>query len=109
MAGQTPGMTGIPEVEIAPGRSVSARIVCERKNFEGVIRFEIQNLPHGVIVANLGLNGITLLGSENEREIFLAAAKWVPDQDRLIFAEESVAGKQTSRPLLLKVRSNASK
>jgi hypothetical protein len=94
----------IPEVLIAPGQTVRAKLTATRNGFDQAVRFEVFNLPHGVIVDNIGLNGITLLTGETEREIFLTAARWVPDQDRLFYAEETAVGKQTSRPLLLKVR-----
>ena len=46
---------------------------------------------------------------ETEREIFLTAAKWVPETDRLCFAIENQAGRQTSLPVMLHVRKAGSK
>jgi hypothetical protein len=59
-----------------------------------------------VIVDNLGLNGITLLAGENERELFLTCARWVGEMDRVFHLEETAVGRQTSKPVLLKVRRN---
>jgi hypothetical protein len=70
----------------------------------GYTNFDVDNLPHGVIVDNIGLNGVLIAKDQNEREIFLTAAKWVPETDRLCFAVENQAGRQTSRPVLLHVR-----
>ncbi|MSU35744.1 MAG: hypothetical protein EXS36_11685 [Pedosphaera sp.] len=95
---------GTTTIFIAPGQTVRARLSVVRQNFDGVVRFDVNNLPHGVIVANLGLNGITFLQDENEREIFLTCSKWVGDLDRLIYAQETAVGNQTSRTLNLKVR-----
>ena len=41
---------------------------------------------------------------ESERQIFFNAARWVPEQDRLFHVIEQQAGRQTSLPVLLKVR-----
>ena len=71
---------------------------------ETMVTFQIENLPHGVIVDNIGLNGVLIPKEQNERQIFLNCARWVGDQDRLCYAIEQNAGRQTSRPLLLKIR-----
>ena len=62
------------------------------------------NLPHGVIVDSIGLNGVLIPKGENDRQIFLTAAKWVPETDRLCYAIENEAGRQTSMPVMLYVR-----
>ena len=38
------------------------------------------------------------------RQIFLTAAKWVPEVDRLCFAQAKEAGSPTSLPIMLHVR-----
>lgn len=100
----TNAATGLPGVVIVPGGSTGVRLSIERNGFEGVVTFSVDNLPHGVIVENLGLNGITFLADENERVISLAAARWVGDTERPFYAVENQAGRQTSSPLLLRVR-----
>ncbi|HYE30477.1 MAG TPA: c-type cytochrome domain-containing protein [Methylomirabilota bacterium] len=89
---------------IAPGSTVPAMLKVERNGYDDLITFSVDNLPHGVIVDNIGLNGVLIPKGENEREIFITAAKWVEEMDRLCFAIESQAGRQTSRPVMLKVR-----
>ena len=63
------------EIVIAPGETVSATLKVERHGFDGEIKFGTElsgrNLPHGVYVDNIGLNGITSLAGETERTIFL--------------------------------------
>jgi hypothetical protein len=64
----------------------------------------VENLPHGVIVDNIGLNGVLIPKDQQERQIFLTAARWVPDTERWCYAIENQAGRQTSRPVLLKIK-----
>jgi mono/diheme cytochrome c family protein len=99
------------EVTIAPGDRVSVWLRVDRKGNDGILALDVENLPHGVIVDSIGLNGVQIRAGENEREVFLSCAKWVPEQDRLIQvvtgnagAVESATGIQSSYPVLLKVR-----
>ncbi|MBI3416849.1 MAG: hypothetical protein HY043_16285, partial [Verrucomicrobia bacterium] len=92
------------ELTIAPGQTIPAWIKVRRNGHDDLVTFSVDNLPHGVIVDNIGLNGVLMPKGENERQIFLAAAKWVPETDRLCFAIENQAGRQTSLPVMLHVR-----
>ncbi|MFM7100733.1 MAG: hypothetical protein ACKO3N_06150, partial [Verrucomicrobiota bacterium] len=92
------------EVVLHPGGTARVRLGIVRHGFNGVVTFSVNNLPHGVIVDNLGLNGITFLADENEREIFLSAARWVDEMERPFHAVENAAGRQASEPLLLRIR-----
>lgn len=95
------------ELTIAPGQSIPAWIKVRRNGHDDLITFTIENLPHGVIVDNIGLNGVLIPKGENERQVFLTAAKWVPETDRECYAIENQAGRQTSFPLMLHVRKKA--
>src|SRR5262249_15863712 len=64
------------ELPIAPGQSVPAWIKVRRNGHEELITFTVENLPFGVIVDNIGLNGVLIPKGENERQIFLTSAKW---------------------------------
>ena len=92
------------EITIAPGQTVPAWLKIQRNGHKELVTFQVDNLPHGVIVDNIGLNGVLIPKEDNERQIFLTCAKWVADMDQLCYAIEQNAGRQTSRPLLLKVR-----
>jgi WD40 repeat protein len=92
------------EITIAPGEIIPAWLKIQRSGANGDLRFDVENLPHGIIVDNLGLNGITLLANQNEGEIALKCASWVAEQDRLCFAVSREAGRQSSLPVLLHVR-----
>ncbi len=97
------------ELTIAPGQTIPAWLKIKRNGHDDLVTFTVENLPHGVIVDNIGLNGVLIPKSQNEREIFLTAAKWVPETERLCFAIENQAGRQTSSPVLLHVRKPGSK
>jgi WD40 repeat protein len=96
--------TAMPEITIAPGQIIPAWLKIERNGHEDLVTFQVDNLPHGIIVDNIGLSGVLIPKDQNERQIFLTAAKWVPETDRLCYAIENQAGRQTSRPVLIKVR-----
>ncbi len=101
---QTQDSTKPFEITVAPGEIIPAWVKITRNKFDAEIRFDLEDLPHGVIVDNLGLNGITLLPGQNEGEIQIKAEPWVQGQDRLCFAISREAGKQTSLPVVLHVR-----
>jgi WD40 repeat protein/mono/diheme cytochrome c family protein len=96
------------EITIAPGESIPAWIKITRGDKKAqAIRFDVENLPHGCIVDNLGLNGITLLDEQNEGEIHLKCDPWVQEMDRLIFAVTRGLGNHASFPVILHVRKKA--
>ena len=92
------------ELTLAPGSSVTALIKVERNGHDELVTFSVDNLPHGVIVDNIGLSGVMMPKGQNERQIFLNAAPWVPETERTCFAVENQVGNQASMPLRLKVR-----
>ena len=65
--------------------------------------FDVENLPHGVIVMDIGLNGVLIPEKKSKRRIFLQCAPWVKPQERLCHARAREVGNPTSRPLLLRV------
>jgi hypothetical protein len=91
------------EIVIVPGETVTAMLEVDRHGYDGELRFEIENLPHGVIVDNIGLNGIMVRVGETRRQVFLTAAKWVKPNRRLIHAVADREGSQTSPPIALQV------
>lgn len=102
------------EITLAPGQTVKAWIRAVRMGNDGLLSLDVHGLPHGVIVDDIGLNGVQIREKENERPIVFRAAKWVQDQDMLCHAalssarnEHDSAGLQTSFPLLMKIRNPA--
>jgi hypothetical protein len=92
------------EITIAPGSVVSAQLIVERRGHDDRVTFEMPGLPHGVIVDNIGLNGILIPEGQTHREVFLSARPWTPETDRPFFARANEADGQCSPPVLLRVR-----
>ncbi|MCE9608259.1 MAG: pre-peptidase C-terminal domain-containing protein [Planctomycetia bacterium] len=99
------------ELTIAPGTTISAKLKIDRAGFTDRMGFDVLNLPHGVIVDNIGLNGILIPAGETERQIFLTCFDWVPETDRLVFAQTLTAKAggakvdfEASPAVMLKVR-----
>lgn len=96
-------------LHIAPGETVSAQIVVKRNEHNGDIDFgkEVsgRNLPHGVFVDNIGLNGLRIIkGQGDAREFFVTAAKWVPEQTRTFHLRANNVDGETTLPVQLVVR-----
>jgi WD40 repeat protein len=94
----------MPELVIAPATMVTAMLRIERNGHKGELTFSVDNLPHGIIVDNIGLNGILIREGESHRQIYLTAREWVPETTRLIHAVARGQGNQASLPMLLRVR-----
>lgn len=94
-------------LEVTPGETISATVLAHREGFDNRIDFGKQdsgrNLPHGVIVDNIGLNGLMIVEGQTERRFFLTAAKWMHDSERMFHLKANVDGNQTSLPVILKV------
>ncbi|MCH5376724.1 MAG: hypothetical protein JJ992_22390 [Planctomycetes bacterium] len=74
-------------LHLKPGGRVKALLRAERaEGFNGELKCEVHNLPHGVIVDNIGLNGVMIRAGESERMIFISAADWVAPMTRPVFA-----------------------
>jgi hypothetical protein len=95
------------EITVTPGQSIPAWLKVKRNGHDDVVTFSVEGLPHGVIVDNIGLNGVLIPKGEDARQIFLTTAKWVADVDRFCFAKAAQAENQTSLPVLLHVRKAA--
>ncbi len=92
------------EITITQGKLTPATLKLQRNGQTGPITFDVENLPHGVIVADIGLNGVLIPEGQSERQIFFACPAWVSDTDRPIYAKIREAGNPTSTPVLLRVR-----
>ncbi|GIW94818.1 MAG: hypothetical protein KatS3mg110_2859 [Pirellulaceae bacterium] len=108
VSGSLESYGGPYEFTLAPGQTITAKVVVERHGFDGRIPFGNEdsgrNLPHGVYVDNIGLNGLLIVEGSNERSFFITAAKWVPEQTRLFHLKARVEGEQTSWPAILHIR-----
>jgi len=91
------------EITIVAGQETKCRISIERLNLGDRVSFNFQNLPHGVIVNDIGLNGVLITEQLTDRTVFLASEVWVPAQRRLFFAEATIDGNQCTVPMILNV------
>lgn len=96
------------ELVIEPGQTMMAIVRVQRNGFTGSVSFGKEdsgrNLPHGVYVDNIGLNGLLIPAGQQEREFFITAAKWVPETTRTFHLKAGADGGQTSQPVILHVR-----
>ena len=91
------------EITIRPGGHADSLLTIERNGFDGEMKFEVENLPHGVIVDHIGLSGVLVRNGETSRRVELTCADWVAPTTRLVFAVSLGEGGQASVPVLLRV------
>ena len=95
------------EFIIRPGQTIPARVKVVRNGFEDRIEFGNEgsgrNLPHGVIIDNLGLNGLLIEEGRTEREFFISAAPKTAPGRRLFHLLAAPDGGQASLPAVLVV------
>ena len=94
------------ELTIAPGETITARVHVQRNDFNGRLGFEAieHNLPHGIIVDNVGLSGLLIVEGQTERQFFITAAALVPEQTRVFHLRSKEEGGQTTWPVILHVK-----
>lgn len=96
------------EFEIEPGQTIMLKVQVERPENKKEVSFGKEdsgrNLPHGLYVDNIGLNGLLLLEGQTEREFFITCAPWVPEQSRLFHLRIEGNGGASTPPVLLHVR-----
>jgi hypothetical protein len=94
-------------VAIQPGREVTMTLAVERRNgFAGRVPIDVRNLPFGVRVLHIGLNGVLVTESQTERTITLYAEPWVRPQERSFYAVgqcETAGTADSSAPIMLTV------
>ena len=65
------------QVAIQPGKAVTVTLHVQRQNgFKGRIPCSVENLPPGVRVVNVGLNGVLVTESQSSRTFTLHAEDW---------------------------------
>jgi hypothetical protein len=100
--------TGEPlEFSIRPGQTITARVKAQRHDFPG--RIELggaesgRNLPYGVFVDNIGLNGLLIVEGQDEREFFITASPIAKPCRRLFHLRTTADGTQASVPAVINV------
>ncbi len=101
-------MPGQPlEFSIHPGQTITAKVKAVRNSFTG--RIELggddsgRNLPHGLYVDNIGLNGLLIVEGQTERDFFITASKIAQPGARLFHLRATADGGQASPPVLIRV------
>jgi WD40 repeat protein len=94
-------------VTIRPGeQAVLTLAVARGPAYTGRVPIDVRNLPHGVKVMNIGLNGVLVTEVQVERSITLYAEPWVKATERPFYAvakAESAGTEHSSPPIPLTV------
>ncbi len=92
-------------VVIHPGARISMTLAVQRAPaFSGRVPIEVKNLPQGVKVLDIGLNGVLVTETQVERSVFLQAEPWVQPMVRPFYAvgkAESAGTDDSSPPIEL--------
>lgn len=101
---------GILEFTIRPGETITALVTVERNGFTGEVPFGKEdagrNLPHGVYVDNIGLNGLMIQEGQTEQRVFITCSKIVPETTRDFHLVTTVEGGHGTPPVRLRVLSS---
>ncbi len=95
-------------LQIRPGQTIKAKVRAVRHDFTGRIPVGSgtgagRNLPYGVFVDNIGLNGLLIVEGQQEREFFLTAAPVARPGRRVFHLKADADGGQCSLPVVLEV------
>ncbi len=92
-------------IEIRPGQQVEVKFLVARgPALTGRVPIEVRNLPKGVRVMNIGLNGVLVTEVQTERTVTLYAEPWTPPGERPFFAvgrAEAAQTEHSSPPITL--------
>lgn len=73
--------TNTQQIELMAGQEVTLTVAVERRNgFTARVPISVMNLPHGVRVNDIGLNGVMITEQETSRTMHIVAEPWVPAQ-----------------------------
>ena len=100
--------TEASEVALEPGKEITVRLNIERHNgFKGRVPCTIENLPYGVRVVNVGLNGVLVTEAQSSRTFTLRAEDWAKPVSQPIYVvgevESNSSTMHPSAPIMLKV------
>ncbi len=100
--------TDTRQVSLEPGQQVTVTLHVERQNgYKGRVPCYVKNLPRGVQVVNIGLNGVLVTESQTSRTFTLRAEDWVKPIEQPIYVvgevESDSSTNHASPPLELKV------
>jgi hypothetical protein len=98
-------------VTFEPGQEVKVTLHVERRNgFQGRVPCTVRNLPPGVRVVNIGLNGVLVTETQSTRTFTLHAEDWAKSITQPIYVvaevESNSPTKHPSAPLIVEVVGN---
>jgi hypothetical protein len=100
--------TDTQQVSLEPGQQVTVTLHIERQNgYKGRVPCYVKNLPQGVQVVNIGLNGVLVTETQTSRTFTLRAEDWAKPIEQPIYVvaevESDSSTNHASPPLELKV------
>jgi hypothetical protein len=100
------------EIALAPGQTAKVTIRVTRENgFKGRVPCDVDNLPPGVRVVNVGLNGVLVHSDESSHTFTLMAESWARPVTQPIFVvgqvESNSSTNHASLPIVLKVEARS--
>ncbi len=101
------------QLAIQPGKSVTVTLRVQRQNeFKGRVPCSVENLPPGVRVVNVGLNGVLVTESQTSRTFTLHAEDWAKPITQPIYVvgkvESNSPTMHPSAPIQLEVATTLS-
>jgi hypothetical protein len=96
------------QLAIEPGKEITVTLHVARQNgFKGRVPCDVLNLPPGVRVVNVGLNGVLVTESQTSRTFTLRAEDWAKSIEQPIYVVGQVESNSPtlhpSSPLMLKI------
>jgi hypothetical protein len=77
--------TTAQQVDVSAGQQATLTVNLERHNgFTGRVPIAVMNLPHGVRVDDIGLNGVMITEQETTRTVHIVVEPWVQPQTQPI-------------------------
>ena len=94
-------------VVLRPGERVEMTLKVERSPaHKARVPIDVRNLPRGVQVSNIGLNGVLVTETQTERKVFLYAEPWARPAEQPFYAvgkSEPTGTEHSSPPIPLVV------
>jgi len=98
------------QLEVEPGGRVKVTVRIRRANgFAGRVPVSVQNVPFGVHIPDVGLNGVLITEKEESRDFYLVADPEAAPLEQTLFlsgrveTNSSLPTDQASEPILLKI------
>ena len=100
--------TDTKQLSLEPGQQVTVTLHVDRQNgYKGRVPCFVKNLPRGVQVVNIGLNGVLVTETQTSRTFTLRAEDWAKPIEQPIYVvgevESDSSTNHASPPLELKV------